>query len=161
MTQSSDISSAPGPWWSSFDVVGRRLPQRAGTAIVTWLLGHLPITMPIAAAGAAMTSLIGQPHDPSAPQATAWLISGAVVVGLLALVPTALALEDAVRLDQGYWKIASTLIAGAAAAAVLGWLQAPPWALALLLSAILVIVWLVVIGRFLRAHAWSEAEAEA
>jgi hypothetical protein len=33
--------------------------------------------------------------------------------------------------------------------------------LALLLSGILVIVWVVVIGHFLRAHAWAEAEAES
>jgi hypothetical protein len=76
-------------------------------------------------------------------------------------VPTALALEDAVKLDQVYRKIGSTMIVAAASALALGWLQAPPWVLALLLSAILVIVWLVVIGRFLGAHAWSEVEAEA
>jgi low temperature requirement protein LtrA len=150
-----------GFWWSYFDVVGRRLPQPRGTAIVTWLLSHLPITMAIAGAGAAMTSLIGHAHDPSAPQATAWLTSGAVAVGLLALVPTALALEDAERLRPVYGKIASTMIAGAVAALAPGWLQAPPWVLALLLSGILVIVWVVVIGHFLRAHAWAEAEAES
>jgi low temperature requirement protein LtrA len=150
-----------GFWWSYFDVVGRRLPQPRGTAIVTWLLSHLPITMAIAGAGAAMTSLIGHAHDPSAPQATAWLTSGAVAVGLLALVPTALALEDAVQLRPVYGKIASTMIAGAVAALAPGWLQAPPWVLALLLSGILVIVWVVVIGHFLRAHAEAEAEAES
>jgi uncharacterized membrane protein len=53
------------------------------------------------------------------------------------------------------------MIAGAVAALALGWLQAPPWVLALLLSTVLVIAWLVVIGRFLRAHAWSEAQVEA
>jgi hypothetical protein len=36
-----------------------------------------------------------------------------------------------------------------------------PWLLALLLSAVLVIVWLVAIGRFLGARAWSEVDAEA
>jgi len=149
-----------GFWWSYFDVVARRLPQPGGSALVTWLLSHLPITMAIAAAGAAMTSLIGHAHDSGAPQATAWLISGAVAVGLIALVPTALALADAVQLHAVYRKIGSTMIAGAVAALALGWVQAPPWVLALLLSAILAIVWLVVISRFWRAHAWSEAEVE-
>jgi hypothetical protein len=37
----------------------------------------------------------------------------------------------------------------------------PPWLLALLLTAVLMAVWLVAIGRFLRAGAWSEAQAEA
>jgi uncharacterized membrane protein len=53
------------------------------------------------------------------------------------------------------------MIAGAVAALAPGWLQAPPWVLALLLSGILVIVWVVVIGHFLRAHAEAEAEAES
>ena len=150
-----------GFWWSYFDVIGRRLPRPAGTATVTWLLSHLPITMAIAAAGAAMTSLVGYAHDPSSPPAIAWLISGAVALGLLALVPAALALEDAAELRPVYRKIGSTMIVGAVAALVVGWLQAPPWAMGLLLAAILVMVWLVVIVRFLRAHAWSEAEAEA
>ena len=150
-----------GFWWSYFDIVGRRLPQPSGPATVRWLLSHLPITLAIAAAGAAMTSLIEHAHDPSVPATTAWLLAGAVAVGLTALVPTALVLEDAVRLPEVYRKIATTLVVGALAALGVGWLQPAPWALALLLSAILVIVWLVAIGRFLRAHAWSEAEAEA
>jgi low temperature requirement protein LtrA len=150
-----------GFWWSYFDIVGRRMPQSSGPATVRWLLCHLPITLAIAAAGAAMTSLIEHAHDPSVPAPTAWLLAGAVAVGLTALVPTALALEDAQRLPEVYRKIATTLLVGALAALLAGWLQPPPWVLALLLSAILVIVWLVAIGRFLRAHAWSEAEAEA
>jgi low temperature requirement protein LtrA len=149
-----------GFWWSYFDIVGRRLPRPAGTAIVTWLLSHLPITMAIAGAGAAMTSLIVHAHDASAPPATAWLIAGAVATGLLALVLKAHALDDARRLSEVYRKIASTMVVGAAAALAVGWLQPTPWVLALLLGAILVIVWLVAIGRFLRAHAWSEAQAE-
>jgi low temperature requirement protein LtrA len=150
-----------GFWWSYFDIVGRRLPQPSGPPTVRWLLSHLPITLAIAAAGAAMTSLIGSAHDPHVPATTSWLLAGAVAVGLTALVPTALALEDAARLPEVYRKIASTLLVGALAALAAGWLQPAPWLLALLLSAILVLVWLVAIGRFLRAHAWSELEAEA
>jgi low temperature requirement protein LtrA len=149
-----------GFWWSYFDIVGRRLPRPTGPAIVAWLLGHLPITMAIAAAGAAMTSLVAHAHDPSAPAQTAWLLAGAVAVGLVGLVPTALSLEDAVRLPEVYRKIATTLIAAAVAALVVGWLQLAPWALAALLSLVLGLVWAVTIGRFLRAHAWSEIEAE-
>jgi uncharacterized membrane protein len=47
------------------------------------------------------------------------------------------------------------------AAFVVGALAMPAWLLALLLTSILMGVWLVAIGRFLRAHAWSEAQAEA
>jgi low temperature requirement protein LtrA len=150
-----------GFWWSYFDIVGRRLPRPAGGAIVAWLLGHLPITMAMAGAGAAMTSLVAHAHDTAAPAATAWLLAGAVAVGLLGLIPTALSLEDAVRLPEVYRKIATTLVVAALAALVVAWLQLAPWALAGLLSLVLGLVWAVTIGRFLRAHAWSESEGEA
>jgi len=47
-----------GLWWIYFDLAGRRLPRNDGPAITNWLLSHLPITMSIAVAGAAMVSLI-------------------------------------------------------------------------------------------------------
>jgi hypothetical protein len=37
--------------------------------MANWLLSHLPITMSIAAAGAAMVSLIEHAHDARTPQA--------------------------------------------------------------------------------------------
>ena len=129
--------------------------------MVRWLLSHLPITMAIAAAGAAMTNLIVHAHEPVVPSTTAWLIAGAVAVGLLALVVAALALADARRLPDVYRKIALTMIAGAATALIVAVLPVPPWLLALLLTAVLMAVWLVAISRFLRANAWSEAQAEA
>ena len=46
-----------GFWWLYFDLIGRRPPRRESGVIATWLLGHLPITMSIAAAAAAMVSL--------------------------------------------------------------------------------------------------------
>jgi hypothetical protein len=87
------------------------------------VLSHLPIALAIAGAGAAMTSLVAHAHDASVPQATAWLLAGAVAVGLIALVPTALALEDAVRLPAVYRKIATTLIVAALAALLIAWVQ--------------------------------------
>jgi hypothetical protein len=53
------------------------------------MLSHYPITLSIAAGGAATISLIGHAHDASAPAATAWLLAGAVAVGLLALIVAA------------------------------------------------------------------------
>ena len=41
-------------------------------------------TMSIAAAGAAMASLIEHAHDARTPPGTAWLLAGAVALGLLA-----------------------------------------------------------------------------
>jgi low temperature requirement protein LtrA len=150
-----------GFWWSYFDIVGRRLPRAGGPVMVRWFLSHLPMTMAIAAAGAAMTSLIVHAHDPVVPSATGWLIAGAVAVGLLMLVVAALTLADARRLPAVYRKIALTMGAGAVAALLVGALPVQAWQLALLLTLILGIVWLVAITRFLRAGAWSEAQAEA
>ncbi len=91
-----------GFWWIYFDLVGRRLPRGDGRATVSWLLSHLPITLSITAAGAAMVSLIGHAGDARTPAGTAWVLSGAVAVGLLALIVTARALADAERLEIVY-----------------------------------------------------------
>src|SRR5712692_5076490 len=64
-----------GFWWIYFDLVGRRLP-RDGPALTNWVLSHFPITLSIAAAGAAIASLIGHAHDARAPAETAWLLGG-------------------------------------------------------------------------------------
>jgi low temperature requirement protein LtrA len=155
------LSVGFGFWWSYFDIVGRRLPRPAGQAVFPWVLSHLPITMAIAAAGAGMTSLIAHAHDASPPPATGWLLAGAVAVALLGLILTSLSLEDARRLPAVYRKIASTMAVGATAAVIVAWLEPTAWLSALALAAILSIVWAVAIGRFLRAHAWSELESEA
>jgi low temperature requirement protein LtrA len=145
-----------GFWWAYFDVVGRRLPRR-GARIAVWMMSHLPITMAIAAAGAGMVGLIEHAHDPQVPPATAWLITGAVAVGLLALIVTSQMLEDARRLPGVYRPIAAALVAGALASLLVGSLQPAPWVLAGLLGAILSVLWLFVVFRFLVAGAWSEA----
>ena len=91
-----------GFWWIYFDVVGRRPPRNEGGPLVTWMLSHLPITLSIAAAGAAMVSLIGHAGDDRTPAGTAWLLAGAVALGLVSLIFTEQALVDAVRLDAVY-----------------------------------------------------------
>jgi low temperature requirement protein LtrA len=149
-----------GLWWMYFDVVGRRLPRAEGSAVADWILGHFPITLSIAAAGAAMVSLVGHAHDARAEAATAWLLSGAMAVGLIGLIVAATALEDARRLPGVYRPVTVAMAAGAAAALVVGWLNPAPWLLALLLAAILSILWAIVIGEFLRAGAWAEADLE-
>jgi low temperature requirement protein LtrA len=147
-----------GFWWMYFDVVGGRLPPPEGRRVADWILGHFPVTLSIAASGAAMVSLIEHATDPSAPAATAWLLSGAVAVGLLGLIVVASTLEDARRLPGVYRPLMAAMAAGAVAALVVGWANPVPWLLALLLALILGVLWVVAIGEFLRAGAWSEAE---
>ncbi len=150
-----------GFWWIYFDLVGRRMPRSDGAAMVNWLLSHLPITLSIAAAGASMVSLIGHAGDASTPASTAWLLSGAVALGLVALILTERALVDAERLIDVYRPVSLAMAGGAAAALVVGWLRPAPWLLALLLMAILSVLWLFAVSRFLRADAWDETGSNA
>ena len=145
-----------GFWWIYFDLVGGRLPRGEGHATVRWLLSHLPITLSITAAGAAMVSLIGHAGDARTPPSTAWMLSGAVTIGLLAVIVTVRALADAERLDEVFRPLGVALAAGAAGALVVGWARPAPWLLALLLVGILTVIWCFAVARFLRVDAWGE-----
>jgi hypothetical protein len=120
------------------------------------LLSHFPLTLSIAAAGSAMVSLIGHAREASTPASTAWLLSGAVAMGLLALIVTERALVDAERLAAVYRPLASAMAGAAAAAILIGWVRPVPWLLALLLVTILSVLWFFVVIRFLRADAWGQ-----
>ncbi len=148
-----------GFWWIYFDLVGRRLPRADDGAIANWLLSHLPITLSIAAAGAAMISLIGHAHDVRTPASTAWLLGGAVALGLLALIPTERALVDAERLVGVYRPVTIAMAAGAAAALAISWARPAPWLYALLLVGVLSALWSLAVIRFLRADAWGGERA--
>ena len=145
-----------GFWWIYFDLVGRRLP-RNGVALTNWVLSHFPIALSIAAAGAAIVSLIGHVHDARAPDGTAWLLGGAVALGLLALIVIQQSLADAERLVSVYRPLSIALALGAVAASVVGWARPAPWLLALLMIVILSLAWTFAVLRFLRADAWGEA----
>ena len=121
-----------------------------------WLLSHLPITLSITAAGAAMVSLIAHAHDARTPANTAWLLAGAVALGLLALILTIWALADAERLAVVYRPVSRAMVVGAGAAVVAGWARPAPWLFALLLVAILSVLWFFAVSRFLRAGAWGD-----
>ena len=144
-----------GLWWIYFDLVGHRLPRDSGPAMAAWLVSHLPITLSTAAAGAAMVSLIEHAHDHRTPAATAWLLAGAMAVGLLALAVTQRTLVDAQRLKAVYRPLGLAMMAGAAAALAVGWARPAPWLLALLLVAVLSVLWCFAVSRFLSADAWG------
>ena len=148
-----------GFWWIYFDVVGHRLPRSDGRTLANWVLSHYPITLSITASGAALVGLLEHAHDARTPAATAWLLAGAVAVGLLALILIARALVDAHRLATVYRPLTVAMAGGAAAAAIAGWARPAPWLLALLLVVILSVLWCFAVSRFLRAHAWGERQA--
>ena len=144
-----------GLWWVYFDLVGRRLPRGGRGTVWTWMLSHLPIQLGIVAAGAAIVSLIEHAHEPSTPPETALLLGGSVAIGLLALILTERALEDAIRLEDVYRPLAPALVLGAAVAMLAGWLAPAPWLLATLLVVILTALWFFVVARMIRAGAWG------
>ena len=150
-----------GFWWIYFDVVGGRLPNSDGRAVAYWIVSHGPITLSIAAAGAGMIGLIEHAHDARTPESTAWLLTGAVVVGLLAVIVAANALADARRLAVAYRPLSAVMAAGAVAAMVVGWARPAPWILAALLVAILTALWAVAVRGFLLVGAWGEEPSSA
>jgi low temperature requirement protein LtrA len=149
-----------GFWWIYFDLVGRRPPRPDDGALANWLLSHLPITLSITAAGAAMVSLIAHAHDSRTPENTAWLLVGAVALGLLALILTTRTLADAERLAVVYRPMNLALALGAGTALVAYWVRPAPWLLALLLVAILSLLWFFAVSRFLRAGAWGQETSQ-
>src|SRR5579859_1423782 len=147
-----------GLWWIYFDLVGGRLP-RNGPALSNWVLSHFPIALSIAAAGAAIVSLIGHAHDSRAPTETAWLLAGAVALGMLVLIVTQQSLVDAERLLSVYRPLSVALAIGAVAALVVGWVRPAPWLLAVLLVAVLSVVWAFAVLRFVSVDEWGQAPA--
>jgi low temperature requirement protein LtrA len=150
-----------GFWWVYFDIVGGRFPKADGRSLVTWTLSHLPITMAITAGGAASVSLIAHAHDAGAPPTTALLLGGAVALGLLAEIATVRALADADRLRAVYQPLRIAMAVGAAAALLAGFARPNPLILAVLLGAVLTVLWFFAVSLFLRADAWGRDEASS
>ena len=129
-------------WWSYFDLVGgRRVRARRG-ALSRWLVGHLPVTMTIAATGAVMVSMVEHSPGGHAPPPAAMVLSASVAVGVLALVLVATSLADWRDLAPVYRPVSVALGVAAAVAVLLGWLAPPPWLQIPLLTLVLGAVWL-------------------
>ena len=131
-----------GLWWNYFDAVGRRLPG-GGSRYVLWLFGHLPATLAIAAAGAAMVSLIEHSGEAHTPAATSWLLAGAVAAALVSVILIARSLVKARTVPGVYRRLPFVLGAGAAVVMLIGWIAPVPWMLALAIVVTLSVGWLV------------------
>lgn len=141
-----------GLWWLYFDGAGRRLPRAEAGPYTRWMMGHFPMTLAVAAAGAAMVSLIGHAGDTATPASTAWLLGGSVALALVALIVIVRSLADYERWQSVYRLAIVALAAGAIAALLLAYLRPAPWLLSLGLVAVLSVVWFVVINQWLRAR---------
>ena len=89
------------------------------------------------------------------------MLAGSVALGLLALAVTERTLVDAQRLAIVYQPVSLAMCAGAGAAVAVGWARPAPWLLALLLVAILSVIWFFAVTRFLREDAWGEEQSRS
>ena len=137
-------------WWTYFDFVGDRHPRTDRGGLTKWMFGHLPATMSIAATGAAMVSLVEHAADDRAPEATAWLLTSSVALGLISLIVIVRMLDVYDRLPGVYQPIGWAMAAAAVASLVVGWLRPAPWLLSLGLVVILSAVWLFAIAKWVR-----------
>ena len=150
-----------GFWWIYFDLIGGRFPRNKGRSIANWVISHFPITLSIAAAGAGIVSVVEHAHDPVTPEATAWLISGAVALGLVAAIVAMRSLDDAQRIPQVYRKLSMAMAVAALGALAVGLARPAPWILVLAIGAIQTVLWLVAVVFFIRARAWPPGEQPA
>ena len=137
-------------WWTYFDYVGRRLPVDAAPVRMAWMLLHYPVTLAIAGAGAAMVSLIDHAADARTPRASAWLLAGAIALGLSALAAIVRTLRDFQRQPDLYRPVSTALAVAAVAALLVGWWAPAPWVLAGAFVVILSAVWWFAVDRRLR-----------
>jgi low temperature requirement protein LtrA len=137
-------------WWTYFDFVGGRRVAMSNRAHTAWMMGHFPIALGIAATGAAMVSLIDHADDASTPAPTAWLLTGAVALALIALAIVTTTLSDAERVPQVFSRLRWALFIAAVAALSLGWIGPAPWVLVLGLWAVLSMVWFYAIIRWVK-----------
>ena len=150
-----------GFWWIYFDIVGGRRARQSGRAITAWILAHLPITLAIAAAGPAMVSLAENARAAATPAATAWLLVVSVAVVLVAEIAIVLAFVDGGAERLVYRPLLIAMAIAAVVVLLVALVPLPAWALALVLNAILLAIWFVAAGRFMRAGSWPPGTAKA
>jgi low temperature requirement protein LtrA len=138
-----------GLWWNYFDMLGRRVPGQRGVRLASWLFVHLPLTMSIAAGGAAMVSIVGHAGDDRTSAAAAWLLAGSVGITLAAVSIACTALPPDEFPDGMPRWIAPSLGAAAVVVFVVAAVRPAPIVLVSCVSAILLLTWLVVFAVYL------------
>jgi low temperature requirement protein LtrA len=138
-----------GLWWNYFDTLGRRVPGQRGLPLAAWLYAHLPLTMAIAAGGAAMVSVVEHAGDSRTPTATAWLLTSSVAVtlGCIALAAVALPADE---FPDGMVKHIGQVFGLAGAVTLgIGAAQPAPMVLVISVSVVLMLAWLVLFVVYL------------
>jgi low temperature requirement protein LtrA len=131
-----------GMWWNYFDMLGRRVPGQRGGRLAGWLYAHLPMTMAIAASGAAMVSVVEHAADDHTPASTAWLLTGSVVVLLFGITVAARALPEGSFPTGMRRQVAPASAVAAILLLAVGALAPSPLVLAAAVSLVLASIWL-------------------
>ncbi len=138
-----------GIWWNYFDSLGRRIPDHGVGRLASWFNLHFPLTMGIAAGGAAMVSLVEHAADPRTPAATAWLLTGSVTVVLASIAAAAQALPDD-RFPPGWLRqLVPTFAVAGAAILVIGAARPTPIVFVITVSLLLAMTWFRMFALFL------------
>jgi low temperature requirement protein LtrA len=135
-------------WWLYFDLAGRQLPRDDPRPIGAYMYLHLPISVAIAATGAAVVSLITHAQDSHTPRATAWLLSCSYALFLLTMAVLLHTLERFHREREAHRPVIALLIAAAAVSLLAGWWAPAPWLLALVLVLASAAPWLAAAVRW-------------
>jgi low temperature requirement protein LtrA len=75
---------AIGLWWVYFDSVSHRLPRPGRGTVTAWMYLHLPMTMGIAAVGAAVLNVVEGTGETLSSEVR-WLLVGALAVVLVSI----------------------------------------------------------------------------
>lgn len=136
-----------GFWWNYFDFVGRRAPRRGPLTRGLWNLGHLPMWLAVAAAGAGMVSLVEHAADSRTPAPTSWLVASSVAAMALSLA----LISWTMPAHPGRRMVPYTLTAAGVVAILLGAVRPSPIVLAAALAATLSLVWFEAFARHIRS----------
>lgn len=136
-----------GLWWNYFDLAGRRLPRADPRGSPTWMVTHFPLALSIAAAGAAMVSVIEHATTGRTPTAAAWLLSGSTALGLVSLAVIVRTLQDYDQLKTVYRPTSFAILAAAVVAILLGAWRPAPVLLVAALAATQSFLWVYAISR--------------
>ena len=108
---------------------------------------HLPIAGAIAAAGAAVVSLVSHASEPHVPAPTAWLLGAAMALFLVSVAGATRLLAYGTAETKGGRVVSAVLLIAAAAVLVVAALQPVGWLFALLLVVIASVGWVIAAVR--------------
>lgn len=141
-----------GLWWNYFDLTARRLPRNDSTGAPMWITLHLPLTMSIAAAGAAMVVVVEHATEPRVPISAGWLLSAAVALGLLSLAMIVRTLADYEVLTIVFEPTSRVMLVGAVVALIIGFARPASIVFVLALAAIHAVIWAYAVSLWLKTE---------